>query len=204
MAFRTKKVFMNNLYLIIKLTCLTKSARIQAFRLCVVLEMIKKKKYWQNANMLAYSQQIKAHNNNERGGERQVEPWAKSLLPNNNKKHLCVIDQAVRGRWRAHRGQIDRNPQWSLPSFTKTVCGVTGDTGGRLVLFLFLPFSAAFSREGHLVTSGALELLNWRGLLLLAGSNGRALSPVYCRRNIALSQLLRRNNPTEEKSFSWL
>lgn len=81
--------------------------------------------------MLAYSQQSEAHSNNERGGERQVQPWAKSRLPNNNKKHLCVIDQAVRGRWRARRGQIDRNPLWSLPFFTKTVCGVTGDTAGR-------------------------------------------------------------------------
>lgn len=89
---------MNNLYLIIKLTFLTNQERIQTFSLCVILDMMKKRSTDKNANMLAYSQQSKAHSNNERGGERQVEPWAKSRLPNNNKKHLCVIDQAVRGR----------------------------------------------------------------------------------------------------------
>lgn len=49
--------------------------------------------------------------------------------------------------------------------------------GGRLVLFLFLAFSVEFSRGGHSVTSGALEPLNWRGSLLVAGSKDRGLSP---------------------------
>lgn len=73
----------------------------------------------------------RADSNNERGRETQVEPWAKSQLPNNNKRHLCAIDQTVRGRWRARRGQIERNPLWSPPSFTKTVWGFTVDTEGR-------------------------------------------------------------------------
>lgn len=49
--------------------------------------------------------------------------------------------------------------------------------GGRLALFLFLLFSAVFSRGGHSVTSCPLEPLNWSGSLLVAGSKGRALSP---------------------------
>lgn len=68
-----------------------------------------------NVNTSAYSQRSVTYNNNERGGERKVEPRAKNQLLNNNKKLLCGIDQAVRGRWRASRGQIDRNPLWSVP-----------------------------------------------------------------------------------------
>lgn len=39
-----------------------------------------------------------AQGNDDRSSESRAEPWAGSRLPNNNKKHLCVIDQAVRGR----------------------------------------------------------------------------------------------------------
>lgn len=49
--------------------------------------------------------------------------------------------------------------------------------GGRLALFLFLVLSVVFSREGHSVTSGPLEPLNWRGSLLVDGSKDRGLSP---------------------------
>lgn len=49
--------------------------------------------------------------------------------------------------------------------------------GGRAILFLFLPFSAEFSREGCSLTSGPFELLKRRGSLLVVGSKGRALSP---------------------------
>lgn len=49
--------------------------------------------------------------------------------------------------------------------------------GGRVILFLFLPFSAEFSREGCSLTSGPFELLKRRGSLLVVGSKGRALSP---------------------------
>lgn len=86
-----------------------------------------------NANTLADSQQSGTSSNNARGEwrQRRAKPQATSLLPNNNKKHLCEIDQAVRGRWRARQGQIGRNPLWSPSSFTKSRCGVTGTSDGR-------------------------------------------------------------------------
>lgn len=58
--------------------------------------------------------------------------------------------------------------------------------GGRLALFLFLLFSAVFSKEGHSVTSGPLEPLNCSGSLLDAGSKGRALSPRQKTQNATL------------------
>ncbi len=117
---------MNNLYLITELQKEHWLVGWEAFH-----RQPQKTQYRGNANTLAYSQRSKADSNNERGRETQVEARASSQLPNNNKKHLCVMDQTVRGRWRARQGQIDRNPLWSPPSFTKSVWGITVDTEGR-------------------------------------------------------------------------
>lgn len=98
------------------------------------------------------------------GAQRErVEPWAGSRLPNNNKKHLCVIDQAVRGRWRARRGQIDRNPLWSPHLSQRPSVALQGTKRGRQMAQRRESRQKEM-KEGHKESKKPKKECEWRGI----------------------------------------
>lgn len=98
------------------------------------------------------------------GAQRErVEPWAESRLPNNNKKHLCVIDQAVRGRWRARRGQIDRNPLWSPHLSQRPSVALQGTKRGRQMAQRRESRQKEM-KEGHKESKKPKKECEWRGI----------------------------------------